>query len=47
MMPTAIMGGVSIGESNGIEPCVMLLVSAVGRWTRGGGGLVFLGSTNI
>lgn len=37
MPATAIKGGVSIGEGNGIEPCVTLLVSVLDRWTRGGG----------
>jgi len=48
MVAGAIMGGLSIGERNGIEPWIALPASAIpAGFIRGGGTWVFLGSTNI
>jgi hypothetical protein len=48
MVTTAIIGGCSIGERNGIEPWVVLLASFMPVvFILGGGTWVFLGSTSI
>ena len=48
MVAPAIMGGLSIGDRNGIEPWIVLPASAMpAGFIRGGGTWVFLGSTSI